>query len=264
MPLPRPILKPPPSPSLTSTSPLPFPSTRIPMLDSPCVHFPPTPTLAQIEITHSSFIYDRKPILVLPNACALPGRGERALDSLVDSEYDFEGRSLGGKKKRMKAGYFHPKAFDAVSCEDETDQLELSSSLLFVQDGSSLSHSSYRRRGEINIDRGSYPRFRSASPALALDSSESCSESSDGSVMESLTSDTVPCQFQSLPSMDFSLQKWKLEDAPSKKSNSRMRTCTTSNLERTRIAIGRASNVACGSFTSGFYDPGLEGCLGGF
>ena len=250
MPLPRPILKPPPSPSLTSTSPLPFPSARIPMLDSPCVHFPPTPTLAQIEITHSSFIYDRKPILVLPNACALPGRGERALDSLVDSEYDFEGRSLVGKKERMKAGHFHPKAFEAVLCEEETDQLELSSSLLFVQDGSSLSHSSYRRRGDI--DRGSYPRFRSPSPALALESSELCPESSDGSVLECL------------PSMDFSLQKWKLEDAPSKKPNSRMRTCNTSNLERTRIAIGRASNVACGSFSSGFYDPGLEGCLGGF
>ena len=246
------------------------------MLDSPCVHFPPTPTLAQIEITHSSFIYDRKPILVLPNACALPGRGERALDSLVDSEYDLEGRSLVGKKKRMKAGYFHPKAFEAVSYEEETD-LELSSSLLFLQDGSSLSHSSYRRRDDVQNDRRSYAQFRSGPTALALESLER-PESSDGSILENLTSDTVPLdQFQYLPTMDFYLQKdnnsarmkghleWKLEDAPSKKSNSRIRTSNTSNLERTRIAIsGRASTVACGSFSSGFYDPGLEGCLGGF
>lgn len=270
---PRPILKSPPSPTLTSTSPLPFPFARIPMLDSPCVHFPPTPTLTQIEITHSSFNYDRKPIVVLPNACALPGRGERALDSLADSEYDF-----CCKKRRTKAGYFHPKAYEAVAYEGDTDQFESSSSLLSMQDGSSLSHSSsYRLRNDVQNDRRSYSRFGSVAPPLVLETSECPESSGDGSISEYLNSDMDPCQFQHFPCKDISLPfqnncariKSHLEDAgadapsiPRKKSKSRIRTSNISNLERTRRAV--ASNVACGGFSSGFYDPSLEGCLGGF
>jgi hypothetical protein len=41
------------------------------------VHFQPAPGLCQTHLTHSSAIYDRAPIVVLPNVCALPERNER-------------------------------------------------------------------------------------------------------------------------------------------------------------------------------------------
>ena len=41
------------------------------------VHFPPSPCLSTFQFTHSPQLYDRSPLIVQPNACALPGRGER-------------------------------------------------------------------------------------------------------------------------------------------------------------------------------------------
>lgn len=43
--------------------------------EQPQVHFPPTPSLTQTYPTHSGAQYDRAPIVVLPNDCALPERG---------------------------------------------------------------------------------------------------------------------------------------------------------------------------------------------
>ncbi|TFK53827.1 hypothetical protein OE88DRAFT_1806677 [Heliocybe sulcata] len=39
------------------------------------VHFPPSPTLTRSFPAHSPASYDRSPIVVAPNACALPARG---------------------------------------------------------------------------------------------------------------------------------------------------------------------------------------------
>lgn len=41
----------------------------------PQVHFPPTPSLTQTHYTHDGQTYDRAPIVVAPNECALPERG---------------------------------------------------------------------------------------------------------------------------------------------------------------------------------------------
>ncbi|KAJ7938334.1 hypothetical protein B0H13DRAFT_1942519 [Mycena leptocephala] len=41
----------------------------------PSVHFPPSPSLTRTFSAHSSAHYDRTPIQVSPNACALPARG---------------------------------------------------------------------------------------------------------------------------------------------------------------------------------------------
>jgi hypothetical protein len=41
------------------------------------VHFPPSPALSSTHEAHSSAIYDRAPIVVAPNNCALPRRGDR-------------------------------------------------------------------------------------------------------------------------------------------------------------------------------------------
>ncbi|PPQ96142.1 hypothetical protein CVT26_004778 [Gymnopilus dilepis] len=74
-------MKPTPIPSpYNSSAPFPFASTsRIPPLDSPHVHFPPTPIMTKTATTHSRAMYDRRPIVVSPNVCELPERGERDL-----------------------------------------------------------------------------------------------------------------------------------------------------------------------------------------
>ncbi|KAG5341680.1 hypothetical protein C0989_008176 [Termitomyces sp. Mn162] len=76
--LPRSILKTHPN-SSTLNEYFPSPSNALPFRfpTSPHVHFPPTPTLTDIQTTHSPFVYDRAPIVVLPNACKLPERGGR-------------------------------------------------------------------------------------------------------------------------------------------------------------------------------------------
>jgi len=68
------------------------------------VHFPPTPALTSTQITHSPGSYDRAPIVVAPNSCALPERGGRVYQSATS-------RSL------PKGSYFHPRAFEACECE---------------------------------------------------------------------------------------------------------------------------------------------------
>jgi len=96
MPAPRPILKGSIVSSETASNPFPFSSCPN-IFDSPHVHFPPTPTLTSTEITHSSFMYDRAPIVVTPNICALPERG---------------GRKFSGSNSNQGGGlgYFHPHA----------------------------------------------------------------------------------------------------------------------------------------------------------
>ena len=116
MPAPRPILK-----SLSSSfvssetsNPLPFSSCPT-ILDSPHVHFPPTPTLTSTEITHSSFMYDRAPIVVTPNICALPERGGR--------------KFIGINSNQGGLGYFHPHAkFQVNAVRVERDSVETVSS----------------------------------------------------------------------------------------------------------------------------------------
>ncbi|KAF9654131.1 hypothetical protein BDM02DRAFT_39927 [Thelephora ganbajun] len=49
------------------------------------VHFPPSPRLSTFHFTHSPQLYDRSPLVVQPNVCALPGRGERVY---LEEDYD--------------------------------------------------------------------------------------------------------------------------------------------------------------------------------
>ncbi|KZT22163.1 hypothetical protein NEOLEDRAFT_1072040 [Neolentinus lepideus HHB14362 ss-1] len=48
---------------------------RSPAPASRHVHFPPSPVLTRTFAAHSPAAYDRSPIVVAPNACALPARG---------------------------------------------------------------------------------------------------------------------------------------------------------------------------------------------
>jgi hypothetical protein len=71
--LPRPILKLPSQfhPDPTDDKSLSLPSKQY----RNTVHFPPSPILSRTFSAHSSSAYDRSPIVVLPNICALPARG---------------------------------------------------------------------------------------------------------------------------------------------------------------------------------------------
>jgi len=104
-------------PILKSHSPEGFPlaSVALPFLsplDSPHVHFPPTPTLTSIHPTHSQYTYDRAPIVVSPNMCALPERGGRMYSPQTSPELLHSIHYT-----TPKGGYFHPRAFEA--CERE-------------------------------------------------------------------------------------------------------------------------------------------------
>jgi len=82
-----------------------------PQVYSPHVHFPPTPSMTSTHLTHSSNTYDRTPLTITQNPCALPGRGERSYDS--DAYTPQESYSPGS----FQGSYFHPRAYEA--CERE-------------------------------------------------------------------------------------------------------------------------------------------------
>lgn len=101
---PRPILKQ--CPQREDAYPFPAHSTA----PSPRrVHFPPTPTLTSTYAAHSSAAYDRSPVSVSPNQCALPGRHER--------EFVCSDDSRPYQTAEIKGGYFHPRAYEACAPE---------------------------------------------------------------------------------------------------------------------------------------------------
>ncbi|KAL4070338.1 hypothetical protein J3A83DRAFT_4094425 [Scleroderma citrinum] len=110
---PRPILK----PHLdlpTTQEPFiePFPFAACPSLfTARHVHFPPTPTLTSTFTTHSPSAYDRTPVVVAPNTCALPGRHEREHSSTPHAS-----RSRA-REASPKGSYFHPRAYEACAPE---------------------------------------------------------------------------------------------------------------------------------------------------
>lgn len=123
---PRPILKP--RLELPTEEPLvePFPFATCPsLLLTRHVHFPPTPTLTSTFTTHSSSAYDRTPVVVAPNTCALPGRHERELfiDNNTsgyerrESESSSDTAYSQTRKSAPKGSYFHPRAYEACAPE---------------------------------------------------------------------------------------------------------------------------------------------------
>ncbi|KAI0066543.1 hypothetical protein BV25DRAFT_1820532 [Artomyces pyxidatus] len=70
----RPCLKQQDTEPTLPVSPSPFPFATC---STQRVHFPPSPALTSTHLTHSAHMYDRAPIVVAPNVCALPQRNER-------------------------------------------------------------------------------------------------------------------------------------------------------------------------------------------
>ncbi|KIK56145.1 hypothetical protein GYMLUDRAFT_47354 [Collybiopsis luxurians FD-317 M1] len=100
-PSPRPILKRSPSQVHENDSELPFYGVQ-------SVHFPPSPSLSRFYSAHPSSIYDRSPLVVAPNACALPERG------CPGRTYNLDDYSLPTSTINFapppRGGHLHPRA----------------------------------------------------------------------------------------------------------------------------------------------------------
>jgi hypothetical protein len=109
--MPRPILKHSPSSPTTPS----YRPHHHPPLAHAAVHFPPSPTLTRTFSAYSSTSYDRSPIVVAPNSCALPERG------CPGRTYDLEEASRASaasanwssrcNKNLLMNDHRHPKAF---------------------------------------------------------------------------------------------------------------------------------------------------------
>ncbi|KAH9170575.1 hypothetical protein EDB89DRAFT_1274289 [Lactarius sanguifluus] len=96
-------------PPAPTNTPLPF--APCPSVLAPRVHFPPSPGLCQTHLTHSAAIYDRAPIVVLPNACAMPERNGRTFTPTSES---CAARKRRSTRAVAQGATLHPQAFAAA------------------------------------------------------------------------------------------------------------------------------------------------------
>ena len=106
--LPRPILKHSSQshPDLSTDSPLSLHLTR------QCrntVHFPPSPTLTRTFSAHSPSTYDRTPIVVLPNICALPARGCPGRTYIPGCSVPSPHSATGSPDSHSRGKHMHPR-----------------------------------------------------------------------------------------------------------------------------------------------------------
>ncbi|KAJ7146063.1 hypothetical protein C8R44DRAFT_972943 [Mycena epipterygia] len=86
------------------------------------VHFPPSPTLTRTFSAHSPSAYDRSPIVVSPNSCALPARGCPGRTYYDECR---RRKSAAATAKLPPRGHLHPRALAAYQedvDEDDADE----------------------------------------------------------------------------------------------------------------------------------------------
>ncbi|CAL1698704.1 unnamed protein product [Somion occarium] len=101
-----------------------------PSILSPLVRFPPSPTLTRTFKTHSPSTYDRSPIVVSPNQCSLPERGCPGRTYLPGAPSATSSSSSSHRLSTSSRGYtgkhLHPRARMDVQAsypyEDEDDE----------------------------------------------------------------------------------------------------------------------------------------------
>lgn len=219
-PHPRPILKRISSSTKQTTHALPF-ATCASIL-SPRVHFPPTPSMvASTHPVHSPQTYDRKPIVVSPNSCALPDRGERKLYS-PPTEFEVERRDRSrsrrsSKLEHVKGSYFHPRAYEA--CEPEpldVDDACLSPPLL-VRDTSTSDEYDSDSSDEEPVTTPPDPKFAAVtiadvtlSATLPTRYSRACAQGPDAQVQGKSVEEQRPLLVRSSkrPSIRFGPQEY--------------------------------------------------------
>jgi len=264
---------------------LPFTSSS--HIDSPHVHFPPTPMMTKVLITHSRFSYDRKPIEVLPNTCALPERGERKVTSVATGS-TMDSMSVKGES-------FHPRAYKNESTLSASTPDSFRPSSPIRANHAQSSRCARERDGHLDVPPlvfdissesdsdmcGSPPTVgnaemsRGASHISVHFSGSPTGPSSSTSGIPGIPPDREEGYELRSPYRGSAKKPRSLRHNHSEQSSNE----TSGNvglgmdtLNRTRSRTKRTANStrnnACRSRSPGsgtsFYEPGLEGCLGGF
>ncbi|KAI0641303.1 hypothetical protein C8Q79DRAFT_883562, partial [Trametes meyenii] len=122
-PCPRPILKRTARSSPAAPPPKDEPAALLaidPSILSPVVRFPPNPALART--LGSALHYDRSPIVVTPNRCALPERGcPGRTYSLDDPSPSLPRRSKRASLSPVRGRHLHPRAVADRDAYDDSD-----------------------------------------------------------------------------------------------------------------------------------------------
>ena len=209
----------------------PFPFATSSSVLGPRVHFPPAPGLCQTYLAHPASIYDRAPIVVPPNVCALPARNERT--------YTPSGESLScSAKKRRSASAratahgatLHPHAF-AESAQTQAHQAQAYAT-------------------------ASDPAGRMM-PALVPDLSSSESDESDVN-----STPPIPNHYVSMGHPPISIVDGTSDAALSFLPHANERE--KPRKERGHRSSSRSLSSPRSVRTSEFAVPELDGCLGGF
>jgi hypothetical protein len=74
------------------------------------VHFPPSPALTCTYVAYSSLTYDRSPIIVAPNICALPERGCPGRTYTLDEHEPPKSSSPPRRRSHHNGIHLHPRA----------------------------------------------------------------------------------------------------------------------------------------------------------
>ncbi|KAG2022402.1 hypothetical protein CC2G_000153 [Coprinopsis cinerea AmutBmut pab1-1] len=251
----------------TGTSPFPFASSRI--LDSPRVHFPPTPTLTTTGLTHAPHVYDRAPILVQPNVCALPERGAR-MYFVTDG-----GESVSPSAKEC---YFQPRRSGPIHSMQQAwadtpgaqsiSPLTLSPLArgdLVLGSHSSDSSSSESEGSELGYDHSRLSvRSSPYNDDDDHDTRHAHHKYTDRSPSSYMQTDLTSSPTESSPPSSFSLSlpfhptRPKSSKSGVKKKKERSLQADWQARRRTLVSSSTASDY------DDLCNPALEGCLGGF
>ncbi|KAF8899422.1 hypothetical protein BD779DRAFT_1431990, partial [Infundibulicybe gibba] len=219
---------------------------------SPHVHFPPTPTLTSTATTHSPFAYDRAPIAVAPNACALPERGGRVYMTRHKrgSSDSWRNRDQASAPEEPKGSYFHPRAFEA--CEPEQ-----TSPPSLIPDTTSSSGSSSSESDESGGLRHSR-LMSNLAPTAHHYGYYSTPHSPMAATFDSYAYPPIP-HTRSQEELDLALSflPHPPSDPSLAKDTPQSQLTTAPKKKRLRPSLDRRA--------SSFREPsGLDGCLGGF
>jgi len=266
---PRPILK-----SMPEYCPLPFSTYP---LHSPHVHFPPTPSLTSTDFTHSAIVYDRAPIVVSENVCALPERGGRCYESCDVQAQKQPRRShsqsgaIGGtsfaRDSQSKGSYFHPRAFEAAEPEQAPNHNDRYDSYFTLHDNSSSSSASSSSSSSSDSDSdSSYDSFNSCLTSIPRVVNSSLGDSRSAYPPDLSLISQNGTQSVSQPHAPQQRHFVQYACAPSI-PGSKLKKTTSGRRVKSQSG-GRSSNTAAqlAKFGGGFSDQTilLDGCLGGF